>query len=342
MPPKLKPYLAVMDVRSNRFRWWNKAKGSAERGENPANASNRVYEGIARLRPSPPTTRLARDSRVFTMGSCFAREIETALIHKGGNVVSMDRDAIATPAFLNEAGVFSSGFFHRFTPAAMLQEFQRAFDELPEWTDDSLLLERATDTVVDLNYWLSEGMPLTWDAAHERRKIAKALVRRAADADVIIVTLGLTESFLHIPTGLHVNRLDPAVAARIPEQFAFQRLTYADTLACLDGIKAVLDKHHRTGRFQLVVTVSPVPLQFTFSGEDIVIANMQSKATLRAAATAFTDATDNAFYFPSYEMVIHSEHAAAWRPDRLHVRAEMVTAIVGSFVDTYYEADAFA
>jgi len=90
----------------------------------------------------------------------------------------------------------------------------------------------------------------------------------------------------------------------------------------------------------MVVTVSPVPLQVTFSGKDIVVANMDSKATLRAAAAEFVRKHDNAHYFPSYEMVVYSHTKLAWRPDRLHVNKGMVGRIVSQFIDAYYQPGA--
>ena len=89
------------------------------------------------------------------------------------------------------------------------------------------------------------------------------------------------------------------------------------------------------------MTVSPVPLSATFTDRDIVVANMASKATLRAAAEAFVARTDHAHYFPSYEMVLYSDTERAWRPDRMHVRGAMISHILSAFIRAYYEEGAF-
>ncbi len=94
-------------------------------------------------------------------------------------------------------------------------------------------------------------------------------------------------------------------------------------------------RHHRDGDFQFVVTVSPVPLQATFTDQDVIVANAESKAVLRAAAGAFARRHDNVSYFPSYEMVTHSHPDFALRPDRAHVEWAMVDRIMSSFIDAY-------
>jgi hypothetical protein len=78
----------------------------------------------------------------------------------------------------------------------------------------------------------------------------------------------------------------------------------------------------------------------TFTDKDVIVANTDSKATLRAAAAAFVEQRAHAHYFPSYEMVTHSDPRLAWRPDRLHVGLNMIAHVVSTFVDTYYREGA--
>src|SRR3954471_1215995 len=100
---------------------WNTSSHSGERTGNLEEAANRIFEGYARLKPQP-SIRLQPNDPVFAMGSCFAREIERALQVAGGNVVSTD-STVESPSFWDGRS-YRDGFFHRFTPLAMLQEFQ--------------------------------------------------------------------------------------------------------------------------------------------------------------------------------------------------------------------------
>ena len=326
--------VAFQQERNNTYSTWCSSPASTIASTEPDDAATRIHDAMAQIHPQGPALGLTRESRVFTMGSCFAREIEGALVARGGRVISMDQ-SYRIPAFHDgtERG-YRLGFFHRFTPRAMLQEFQRCFDEIA-WDDDTLLFETTPGGWTDFHYHWTKGLPNSREAAAERRAVARALVRRVIDADVVILTLGLIESWVHLPTGLHLNRFAPGLVRQRPEELAFTQIDYADTLHCLEEIHALLRRHHATGNFHMVVTVSPVPLQVTFSGQDIVIANAESKATLRAATAAFCR-SGKATYFPSYEILTHSDPKLAFRCDRVHVEPGMVRHIVDTFVRTHY------
>jgi len=175
------------------------------------------------------------------------------------------------------------------------------------------------------------------DAILTRRKIAKELVKNATKANIIILTLGLIETWFHKPSGLYVNRIDPKFLVCHADEFELHLLDVLDTVECLEEIYALLHEKHETGNFRFVITVSPVPLESTFTNEDIVIANATSKAVLRAAAAEFVSRHNDVDYFPSYEMVTYSDRSIAWRPDLIHVNPDMVSHIVNIFCKTYYE-----
>jgi hypothetical protein len=280
--------------------------------------------------------KLKHDDAIFAMGSCFAREIESALIKQGGRVISIDKALIDRPEFHDANGEPRGSFFHRFTPRALWHEFMIAFDRLEGWDPESSLLFESGRQAHDMNYWNVEGSDLSREATMVRRRIAGELVRRASEAKVIILTLGLTEGWVHTPSGFHINRFVP-MAARNRDEFAFEEQDFQDVVRCLNQIHRLLTRCHKTGDFQLVVTVSPVPLQTTFTAKDVIVANMDSKATLRAAAAEFVSRHDNAHYFPSYEIVMYSGVKAAWKPDRLHVTKGMVAHVVSQFVEAYYD-----
>ena len=331
---------AISNFRENSHTTWHSAKSSKLVSTNPADASFRVYGGMANIRADYPGPKLKKDAGVFTMGSCFAREIEGALLAMGGNVTSVDRRLITNRYFADGNGIYRDGFFHRFTPRAMLHEFKAAFGEFPGWDQSKSLILQAGKGVHDLNYWPIIDTDNTLEATVFRRQTAHDLVRRAAKADVIVLTLGLTESWRQVSTGYDLNRFSPHLK-KTPHDYTFDVLDYENVMACLEEIHALLHRHHETGNFQLVVTVSPVPLGSTFTKQDIVVANQTSKSTLRAAAGSFCQGKLGVNYFPSYEIVLHSRQAEAWRPDKLHVRHELVRHIVRNFITTYFEAGSF-
>lgn len=332
---------ALQNARRNHFNHWNRSTSSLEISAFENDASRRIFDRFAALAPNYSGPKLQAGSGIFAMGSCFAREIERALIARRANVVSVG-ESMQRDEFRDPTGKVRDGFLHRFTPRSMSQEFAACFDELPRWTDQSLIFPQGPDRFLDLNYWQVPGADEGRQATDVRRSVAKALVRRAADADLVIVTLGLTEAWLHKPSALFANFTTPQFLAKHRDAFALHLIGVDETIESLEAIDAILRRHHRTGKYQIVVTVSPVPLSATFTDKDIVVANMDSKSTLRSAAAAFVARHDHAHYFPSFEMVTYSDPSLAWRPDRIHVTGRMIDHVVSTFVNTYYEEGAFA
>jgi len=62
-------------------------------------------------------------------------------------------------------------------------------------------------------------------------------------------------------------------------------LSYFECEALLQSTCTILKKYGKPD-LKIVVTVSPVALERTFSDRDVILANMISKSTLRSAAGA--------------------------------------------------------
>jgi hypothetical protein len=127
---------------------------------------------------------------------------------------------------------------------------------------------------------------------------------------------------------------DPRIVRNNPDRFVFKRLTYLENLENLEAAHALLAQFGKPGH-KIIVTVSPVPLMTTFTDEDIVVANTYSKNTLRAVATDFVEHHDNVDYFPSYEIVVNTNMAAAWLPDRRHFRCDLANKIMRVFISKW-------
>lgn len=326
------PQVALARYRKNPHAVWHKGPWD-RRTANPKHAANRVYEGPCRVAIDYSGPRLAKADPVFTMGSCFARELERALMQCGANVLSVDVAAMSGAGFSDTAAEIRFGFLHRFTPRAMWQEFMAAFGALPGWQEDRSLIIPHAGGYEDLNYWPIPEADQSLAATLRRRKVAHELVRRAASAKLVVLSLGLTESWRQRSSGFYLNGFSTSLAR--DDDYCLDLISVPETVQCLEEVHQLLTRVHE-GDFQLVVTVSPIPLQTTFTSKDVIVANMDSKSTLRAAATAFCERHTNTHYFPSYEIVTHSGQTAAWRPDRSHVHPDLVTGIVGQFMDAYY------
>lgn len=167
------------------------------------------------------------------------------------------------------------------------------------------------------------------DEAKARRDLVTRMYHDAARrADVFVFTLGLCESFYDRDGGAYLNVTpDPRTARGHDIEFRF--LDYAQNLAYVREIVAGIRSLNPAAK--IILTVSPVPLDSTFTGHDIVVANSLAKSTLVAVANAVSGETDDCFYFPSYEIVMTSQPSQAWLWDKKHVAKPLVEHIMKTF-----------
>ncbi|KAK6029580.1 GSCFA family protein [Ostertagia ostertagi] len=122
--------------------------------------------------------------------------------------------------------------------------------------------------------------------------------------DVFIFTLGLTETWFHAERG-HTYPVCPGTAKGRYDatQHQFRNLTQAEVLTDLKRLVALVREVNPGVRF--ILTVSPVPLVATYSGQHVLLASSYSKCTLRSACGELAAADDGVLYFPSFEIVSH-------------------------------------
>lgn len=298
-----------------------------------------------------PKFKLTRADSIFTMGSCFARNVEHALVESGLRVLPDKFDfppelLAAKAAELARASlhaplhyrVIVRSVLNKYSPLSMLNEFQRVLEPERHAAPHKGLIQ------VDGDRWFDPqakdtGMHGLKDSLMVRFLIEKA-TQEVHDASAVFLTLGFTETWLDGETGTVLNFAPPPLLIKKwPQRFRFFNATFTDVLESLEGLHQIIS-HRVRPDMKFVVTVSPVPLNTTFTGNDIIAANTYSKSTLRAAADAFCARHANADYFPSYEMVMSTNPDLAWKPDRIHVTQELVDFIIGRFMAGYVEAPA--
>lgn len=268
----------------------------------------------------------------FAIGSCFARNVEERLQQAGATVTSLNikvRD-------LGDQSAREGGVFNKYTPISILQELKWAagIEAYPE----AALLPLAGGFFYD-PYLSGKAGRDTAEELMARREEVRQYFAQAFEADVVVLTLGLIESWIDTVTGLHLNEApSPKLLARDGDRFAFHRFSLEEVEAALEEIRTILETHGKPGQ-KRIVTVSPVPLGRTFTDEDIVIANMTSKSTLRVAAMRLAERTEGMDYFPSYEAVVTSDPALSWQRDRRHVSDVVVGQIIQTFLVRYGVSD---
>ena len=298
-----------------------------------------------RLEPSyepalAPRFRLRPRSKIFTIGSCFARNIEEHLAPLGFDLPML---AFGVPAQEWPIRPFArrAGILNKYTPPSMLQEVMHALAVMadPGGIDrltDRLLYPLENDMVIDLE--LGGYIPVTLARARERRRQVFDAFRHAFDEDCVVITLGLIECWFDARRHRFLQEAPNTPALRRETgRFGFKMLDHSEVLATMRELtRRLLETGNPAKR--ILLTLSPVPLAATFSGMDVVIANSYGKSVLRAVAQLIRDEFDQVDYFPSYEMVMLSKEAATWEHDLMHVTDPFVRRIVDTFVRNYIEA----
>ena len=283
-----------------------------------------------------PSFRLKPGQTVFTIGSCFARNIE-ANLEALGCKVPMLGFRLRPEEFDGPAN------------AAMNKFHPPAFRQCLEWT--ARIYDR--DGVVrwedcePLAFGLGDGLwfdvdmaatvaPATRERFLERRQHVYDVFSTAFAADCLMMTPGLIEAWRDLETGLYMYGApyEKRMLA-LPQRWVLEVLSYP---RCLEDMLAAIDVvRQRNPAVKVLVTTSPVPLNRTFTDRDVTVANAHSKAVLRATCDAVLLEREGVDYFPSYEMVTLSNPALAWKQDRLHVSQAFIGKLVGYMLDSYFE-----
>jgi len=254
-----------------------------------------------------------RDDRVFTIGSCFARNIEKHLIVEGFNVAAAGFEKMCaengvktTPSTLNKFCVFS-----------ILNELQWALVPGCEFPEKSIV-EVRSNKFIDLQ--LAPGLlPADWDTMLGIRRTVGEYIKMVRTSKVIVVTLGLAEAWFDREFGLYTNSMPlRPTAAREPDRFELRVLEYNEIVDCLRQILALLEEYGHPD-FRMLLTVSPVAMSASFTGRDALVANCYSKSVQRAAAETIFRENPRVDYIPSYESITLSDRSLAWREDQAHV-----------------------
>jgi len=250
-----------------------------------------------------PKFDISATDRIITAGSCFAQHISRALQAAGYAWFNAEPGPVdlPDPARFNY-GVFSFRTGNIYTPALLRQWI--------EWS-----LAEAASPADDLEIWEQDGRyydafrPLIEPngfASPEEVRIARkatfSAVRRALEADLLVFTLGLTEAWQNSETGLFYPACPGTLAGTFdPGRHRFVNFDFSEIESDLK--RAIQLARTVNPRLRVLLTVSPVPLTATASGDHVLVATTYSKSVLRAVAGQVARADPAIDYFPSFEII---------------------------------------
>lgn len=337
---KLKAHQARAAQKRNPYATWA-ARSKQANADEPRHASNRVWREKLEIGITPKFT-LSRQDKVFAIGSCFAREVEDALVASGFDVPTHCDKLFQHPLLRRDdqqggayTGMRPRSYLNRYNTMSMLAEVKHILGMAPAIEQGQLSYPINETAAADLHY--SQSLPqVSLEKTVKRRGIIRDYLQSIiGECSVFVITLGLAEAWYDTSSASYLNNTPgPRVLAAYGDHFEIHLTDFLQHLQALEDIRETLTAS-LGDRLRLIVTVSPVPLEKTFFPQDVITTNLYSKSMLRAVAQEFAAIHENVDYFPSYEIVMLSDQDAAWGWDRRHVTPHLVRYITGLFREHY-------
>ncbi|MBQ0748922.1 MAG: GSCFA domain-containing protein [Roseovarius sp.] len=322
----MKPFdETVRDRIANKYNAWQNPKAGTPSERSAESRFGKDFFFVE----STPTFKIARDSRVYTIGSCFARNVEQFLVREGVDVpttqIKIDPEVyVSRPRFANT-------ILNKYNPNSMAAEILRGIGDL-EYPDRGII------ALSPENYFDPQASHTGLMSRSQVDRVRDELDRASKvihDCKVFLFTLGLTETWFDRDTGIAFNQINPGLMRPIRDRLGFKNVNVYETVETLSHAFSRLKECVPDAK--VVITVSPVPLLNTFTSHDVVMANTYSKATLRCAAQMLAELHDYVDYFPSYEMVANSNRAFSWEKDQAHVSDAVVAKVIEAFLARYLD-----
>lgn len=243
------------------------------------------------------------EDRIATAGSCFAQHVARHMKANGYDIVDAETLPSWLPADIAQKhgyGIYSARYGNIYTARQLLQLVRDCLsgEARPEdvWEKDGGFYDAIRPNVEPAGLGSVEEVQ-----AHRRQHLA-SVRKMLGETDVLVFTLGLTETWRLRDTGTVYPSCPGVIAGRFDAgRHEFYNAGFFDIHADMVEAMALL-RGIRPG-MKFVLTLSPVPLTATASGDHVLVATTRSKAILRSVCATLADAFADVDYFPSYEII---------------------------------------
>ena len=288
--------------------------------------------------------RIWHNWKIATAGSCFAQHIASHMRTNGYRVMDVEPAPWGLPAEHRTTygfGLYSARYGNIYTARQLRQLAEEALTD--DW-QDPLIWEHEGRYYDAIRPNIEPGGFATPELVVKAREYhLKCVKEMFLDCDVFIFTLGLTEAWRHKESGRIVPIAPGVIAgADIIDSYEFVNFDFnevmSDMKTFMNVVAAARTKPHAV---RYVLTVSPVPLTATASGNHVLTATTYSKSVLRAVAGALSERMNKVDYFPSYEIVTNpAARGTFFSPNLRSVRKEGVEVVMDTFFHHHPPAQA--
>lgn len=279
-----------------------------------------------------PKHEIRRRTRIVTAGSCFAQHFARALVARRYRWLDFEPGPVGlTPEQRKDYhyGTFSFRTGNIYTPRMLLQWLTWALTDAEPpaevWAKDGRFYDPFRPGVEPGGFASAEELHAS------RLDTLRAISEAVRGSHVFVFTMGLTEAWVNKTSGVEYAVCPGTVAGQFDAD-AHQFVNHGFG-ALMGDMTAALRLMFRANRRLLVLlTVSPVPLTATASGQHVLTATSHSKSMLRAVASELTLTQARVDYFPSYEIITHPAYGGRFfAPNLRSVLPEGVDHVMAQF-----------
>ena len=228
-----------------------------------------------------PKFDISLEDKVVTFGSCFSQHLGRAIINRGFTWISTE----PPPRGLSEAhahefnyNIFSCRTGNIYTTSLLKQWVDWALGTVKcpneVWQEGGRFYDPFRP-IIEPNGFMSED-----EIIRSRNQTINSFKAAIIKADYFIFTMGLTETWSNKEFGYEYPMCPGIVAGKFNEDehlFSNQR-----TGPIIQALSSAIDSMRQVNKkLSFVLTVSPVPITATNSGNHVLVANMDPKSTLR-------------------------------------------------------------
>ncbi len=250
-------------------------------------------------RPKFPTS---RSTKIITLGSCFAQHISKSLKENGFSWLDSEPAFSELPPAEHAKqsyGVFSFRTGNIYTTALLKQWVMWVTGKAEQSTESFLNDGRYFDPFRPS--LTVEGFSSAEKMLAARRTTLAAMFEAIKQADLFIFTLGMTEAWLNKDGMVYPMCPGTVRGTFSAEDHVFHN--YNECEVAHDLTEAIDELRRINPNLRFLLTVSPVPLTATASGQHVLTATTYSKSVLRSAAGYLAQIREDIDYFPSYELI---------------------------------------
>ena len=250
-----------------------------------------------------PKFEFKKDQQYVTFGSCFAQHIGSSLKSNGFDWFNAELPPFGMSkanCYKFNYNVFSARTGNIYTTSLLSQWVNWAVSgvspSIEVWHHNGRFYDPFRPNIEPSGFKSYEELSLS--LAHTIECFKKSI----ESADYFVYTLGLTESWVNKKHQYEYSICPGTVAGHYDSDLhQFINLQFDDVRKYL--INAIEKMRSINPGLRFILTVSPVPLVATNSGQHVLVATMSSKSILRAVAGQLADDLEYVAYFPSFEII---------------------------------------